>query len=76
MNEINQKKTVTGVDAISFSKPPLLSPVGGSVLYAGPSITSSVNVSSSTSHFCCLKTTVTEIELREFKSSECPSLRG
>ena len=76
MNDVNQKKTVIGVDAISFSKPPLLSSVGGSVLYAGSSITSSINVSSSTSHFCCPKTTVTEIELRELKSSEHPSLRG
>lgn len=42
MNDINQKKTVTGVDAISFSKPPVLSPVGGSLLYAGSSIPSSI----------------------------------
>lgn len=45
MNNINQKKTVTDNDAISFSKPLLFSPVGGSVLYAGSSITSSVNFS-------------------------------
>lgn len=40
MNDINQKKTLTNIDVISFSKLSLFFLVCGSVLCAGSSITS------------------------------------